>query len=212
MTLLNTEKIEIKRGVHRLRFPDFSIAVNDRVLLLGPSGCGKTSLLSMIAGLLPPTGGRIFWKGQDFYGLSGKGRDALRGRDFGFVFQTLHMLPVLTLRQNILMASAFAKLPRREDAADHLIHRLGLSDKADRKPAELSQGEQQRGAIARALLNRPALLVADEPTSALDDDNAKTVIELMMEQAGESGAALMVATHDARLVPYFDRIVTLEAA
>lgn len=212
MTLLNTEKIEIKRGAHRLRFPDFSIAVNDRVLLLGPSGCGKTSLLSMIAGLLPPTGGRLFWKGQDFYGLSGKGRDELRGRDFGFVFQTLHMLPVLTLRQNILMASAFAKRPRREDAADHLIRRLGLSDKADRKPAELSQGEQQRGAIARALLNRPALLVADEPTSALDDDNAKTVIELMVEQAGESGAALMVATHDARLVPYFDRIVTLEAA
>lgn len=213
MTLVTIHGVTVVRdGQVILNCPDLKIAAQDQILLLGSSGSGKTTLLSVLAGLLQPDTGRVSLNDQDFYALSQRQRDRLRGRSFGFVFQTLHLIPYLTIRQNIVLASVMAGLPVDNARVDGLLDRLGLADKAHRKPAALSQGEAQRAAIARAVLNRPQLIVADEPTSALDDANAKIVTELLIDQARDSGAALLIATHDGRLAPYFDKTVTLNSA
>ena len=207
--LITSKSIAVDRpGSPVLHFADCVVNKGDRVVLLGPSGSGKTTLLSVLAGLLRPTSGTVMVEGQDLYTVSARQRDRLRGRRFGFVFQTLHLLPSLTLRQNIALAG---DLTGRADQArlDHLLNTLGLADKAHRKPDALSQGEQQRAAIARAVLNRPAIIVADEPTSALDDGNAKKVIDLLQAQAAETGAALLIATHDNRITGRFENIITL---
>ena len=209
--LLQSSAIGIERpNAPPLRFGDFAMGKGERVLLLGPSGCGKTTLLSLLAGLLEPTSGTVELDGQDLYAMAVRHRDRLRGQRFGFVFQTLHLLPSLTLRQNIALAG---DLTGRADQGrlDTLLATLGLADKAHRKPDALSQGEQQRAAIARAVLNRPAIIVADEPTSALDDANARIVIDLLEAQARETGAALLIATHDNRITGRFENIVNLQA-
>lgn len=208
--LIEAKNIAVDRpGSPVLHFQDCSIGQGQKVLLLGPSGSGKTTLLSVLAGLLKPTQGMVSIEGKDLYNLSAKERDHLRGRRFGFVFQTLHLLPSLTLRQNIALAG---DMTGNVDEArlDYLLKTLGLSDKAHRKPDALSQGEQQRAAIARAVLNRPAIIVADEPTSALDDANAYAVIELLEQQARETGAALLIATHDNRISGRFENIINLK--
>jgi putative ABC transport system ATP-binding protein len=210
MTLLETNAVSVIRtGALPLRFPSLSIGRGEKTLFLGPSGSGKTTFLSVIAGLLRPAEGTVSFEGQDFYALSARNRDRLRGRRFGFVFQTLHLLPALTLRQNIALAADMAGLETDEARLDDLLSALGLADKAHRKPEALSQGEQQRAAIARAVLNRPAIILADEPTSALDDTNAEAVMSLLNAQAEETGAALVVATHDHRIIHHFKTIIRL---
>ena len=179
-------------------------------MILGPSGSGKTTLLSVLAGLLAPSEGHVLFEGQNFYTLPSRVRDHVRGKNFGFVFQTLHLLPSLTLRQNIALAADMADLQRDENRLEHLIKALGLQDKAHRKPEALSQGEQQRAAIARAVLNRPKIILADEPTSALDDANAEAVMTLLNKQAADTGAALLIATHDHRIVHHFKNVIRLE--
>lgn len=208
---LISENLGVRRtGAVHLSFPDLRIDHNDNVLLLGPSGSGKTTLLSVLAGLLPPTTGTVRVGGDDFYALSAAARDHVRGRQFGFVFQTLHLLPSLTLSQNIMLAADMAGRAPEAGRLDQLLDTLGLTDKAHRKPDALSQGEQQRAAIARAVLLRPQIVIADEPTSALDDDNARVVMDLLQDQAGDAGAALLVATHDTRITERFDTVLTLE--
>ena len=194
---------------HPLRFADLSIHKGDSVLLLGPSGSGKTTLLSVLAGLLRPDAGQVLVEGREIYALPSRIRDHLRGQHFGFVFQTLHLLPSLTLRQNIALAADMAGIKAEEGRINHLLTALGLADKAHRKPDALSQGEQQRAAIARAVLNRPSIIIADEPTSALDDDNARTVIDLLERQAQDTGAALLIATHDNRIINRFANVLRL---
>lgn len=210
MELVRSTGLRLKRpGGPTLSFPDLAIRSGERMLLTGASGSGKTTLLSMLTGLLAPQEGTVFLEGQDFYALGAGARDRLRGRRFGFVFQTLHLLPSLTLRQNIALAASMAGLPVDEARLDGLLHTLGLSGKAARRPEALSQGEQQRAAIARAVLNRPAIIVADEPTSALDDANAAAVMQLLLDQAEENGAALLVATHDSRILSLGERRIHL---
>lgn len=177
--------------------------------MLGPSGCGKTTLLSVLAGLLRPSDGTVRIEGQDFYSLPPSTRDRLRGQNFGFVFQTLHLLPSLTLAQNVALAADMAGVKPEPGRLDALLNSLGLTDRSHRKPNALSQGEQQRAAIARAVLLRPRIIVADEPTSALDDANAMAVMDLLEQQAQDTGAALLIATHDNRIKDRFRRIVTL---
>jgi putative ABC transport system ATP-binding protein len=210
--LLQATNIAVSRkGSPVLRFADLSLAEGGRLLLLGPSGSGKTTLLSVLAGLLPPdAGGKVSFAGQDIYALPPRARDRLRGRDYGFVFQTLHLLPSLSLRQNVALAATLAGAPESETRIDPLLAALGLADKARRRPEALSQGEQQRAAIARAVLNRPRLIIADEPTSALDDANAMAVMELIERQAAETGAALLIATHDNRITNRFENVMTLD--
>jgi len=201
--------------VHRensppLVFPDLSINTGNAVLLLGPSGSGKTTLLSALAGLLQPNRGQVLIEDKDFYAMSSAERDHLRGQNFGFVFQTLHLLPSLTLTQNIALAADMAGETPEKGRLSHLLNTLGLADKAHRKPDTLSQGEQQRAAIARAVLLKPKIIMADEPTSALDDANAQAVMNLLEEQAKDTGAALLIATHDSRIKTRFQTIINLE--
>jgi putative ABC transport system ATP-binding protein len=209
--LLRARNIKVTRkGCPSLRFADFELTEGRKLLLLGPSGSGKTTLLSVLAGLLPPDdGGAVIFGGQDLYTLAPRLRDRLRGREFGFVFQTLHLLPSLTLRRNVALAATLAGAKADNARIDSLLAALGLADKAHRRPDALSQGEQQRAAIARAVLNRPRLIIADEPTSALDDANAAAVINLLERQAQETGAALLLATHDKRITAHFDSVLDL---
>ncbi|MBU0858799.1 MAG: ATP-binding cassette domain-containing protein, partial [Alphaproteobacteria bacterium] len=172
MSLETTALTVNRRHGPTLSFPALSVVPGARTLLLGPSGSGKTTWLSLLAGLLPPQSGSVMLGGQDIYKLAPRRRDRLRGTQFGFVFQTLHLLPALTLRQNIALAAKMAGLPANPERLEQLLSSLDLTAKAHRRPSALSQGEQQRAAIARAVFNRPAIIIADEPTSALDDNNA----------------------------------------
>lgn len=207
--MLDGKNLSLQRKKLCLSFPNIHVGRNDRLLLLGPSGSGKTTLLSILAGLLPPSSGTVIFENQDFYKMPPRERDRMRGRQLGFVFQTLHLIPSLTLRQNITLAADMAKILPDSDRLENLLHSLGLTEKGHQKPEALSQGEQQRSAIARAVFNRPEILIADEPTSALDDENAQKVMELLTAQAAENGASLLVATHDARITKYFDKTVRL---
>jgi putative ABC transport system ATP-binding protein len=210
MAFIEAKDIVVRRpGSKALHFADVSIHREDSVLLLGPSGSGKTTLLSVLAGLLQPVTGQVLVENQDIYALHLRTRDHLRGQHFGFVFQTLHLLPSLTLRQNVALAADMLGMKVEAGRLDDLLRALGLADKAHRKPDALSQGEQQRAAIARAVLNRPSIIIADEPTSALDDANARKVMALLEHQAQETGAALLIATHDTRIIDRFEKVIHL---
>jgi len=210
-TMLESKRVTVRRAASPLLcFPHLAIQPAESLLLLGPSGSGKTTLLTVLAGLLPPSEGTVLLDGQDLYAMSSRARDHLRGQRFGFVFQTLHLLPSLTLRQNIALAADMAQKKAEPGRLEMLMEMLGLADKADRKSDALSQGEQQRAAIARAALLRPQIIMADEPTSALDDDNTHIVLGLLERQAQETGAALLIATHDNRITNRFRNVVRLE--
>lgn len=182
---------------------DWSLLEGDHALLLGPSGSGKSTFINIVTGLLTPSHGSIHIAGEAMSALPPAGRDALRRRTIGLVFQTLRLIPALSVADNLALAQqlALGRIDRTAIAA--LIGRVGLSHRADARPRQLSQGEGQRAAIARALITRPRLLVADEPTSALDDANAERMIDLMFETARATGATLLVATHDGRIAHRF---------
>lgn len=179
--------------------PEFSLARGESVAVIGPSGCGKTSFMHLLAGLLRPTSGKIAVLGQDLAALGDTALDRFRGGSMGLVFQRFHLIRALSVRQNLLLA---AKLSRRAVTAETvttMIQRLDIAAVADQKPHTLSQGQAQRAAIARALIHEPQVVLADEPTSALDDQNAEAAILLLQEAVAESGAALLVVTHDQRI-------------
>lgn len=189
--------------------PAFSAARGQHTLLLGPSGSGKTTLINVITGLITPTAGDVRISGTSMTALPAAQRDQLRRRTIGVVFQTLRLIGALSVRQNLALAQTLA-LGRSDPAIiDRLIAQVGLTHRADARPRELSQGEGQRAAIARALCAEPALVVADEPTSALDDANAVAMADLLLATAEATGATLLIATHDNRLRARFARTLTL---
>jgi putative ABC transport system ATP-binding protein len=165
--------------------------------------------LHLIAGLLPPDRGSVRVAGQDLGALTPAQLDAWRGKMIGIVLQRLHLIPALTVRDNLRLARTLARLPPDPARIDALIAQLGLSALADARPRRLSEGEAQRVAIGRAVVNQPALILADEPTSALDDANCEAVLALLRAQAEASGATLVIATHDARLKPFFQHRLEL---
>lgn len=190
----------------------FGVEAGQHTLLLGPSGSGKTTLIYLICGFLTPTGGRILFEGEDIAAMSQAKRDAFRRRHIGIVFQTLRLISALSLQDNLLLAQKLAGRRRDAAAIAGLIDRLGLSARAKALPDQLSQGEAQRAAIARALIAQPKILIADEPTSALDDSNTAIVLQLLRETADASGATLLIATHDSRLKSAFSNTIHLGAA
>jgi ABC-type lipoprotein export system ATPase subunit len=211
--MLSIDPIEVQYpGSAALRLPALHLESGEHCLLLGPSGCGKTTLLHVAAGLLRPARGRVRLADADLSGLRGSALDRFRGRHVGIVFQRLHLIASLTVLQNLAAAQYCAGLAVDEAAARDALDRLGIADKAQALPAALSQGQAQRAGIARAIVNRPRLILADEPTASLDDANAMRVIELLTAQARECGAALLIATHDARVKYAFERRIELEAA
>lgn len=178
----------------------FDLAPGAHAILLGPSGCGKSTLLHLIAAILTPQQGTLRVAGTDVRSLSPREADAWRGKTIGFLPQKLALVPSLSVLQNVLL-SAYANGQHADVAhAQSLLQALGLADKADAKPHQLSQGQQQRAAIARAMFNRPKLLLADEPTANLDDAACAAAIDLLTSQAAQVGASLVIATHDARVL------------
>ena len=182
-----------------LRLDRFHLGRSENTAVIGPSGCGKSTFVHLLAGLLSPDGGTVRVLGQDLAALGEAERDRFRGRHIGFVFQRLHLLPALTVRENLALARRLACRERGPRRIDALLERLGLAPMAGRKPRALSHGQAQRAAIARALVHEPELVIADEPTSALDDGHAHDVLALIREVAAGSGAALLIVTHDQRV-------------
>lgn len=183
----------------------------EQVLLRGISGSGKTTLLNIIAGLLKPTQGDVWLKGQALYALPEAKRDRFRTQTIGYVFQTHHLLNMLTAAENVMMPMAFAGVNKstRQQRAQQLLTELGLSEFSHYPPAKLSSGQRLRVAVARALANNPALVLADEPTAALDSSHSEIVIDLLQQTCGRNNAILLVASHDPALFGRFGRILDL---
>jgi putative ABC transport system ATP-binding protein len=208
--VLAFEAVRFARGPRPiLDSVDLAVDRGEHLLLLGPSGSGKTTLLHLAAGLLTPSAGTIRVNGTA-WPADQAGRDRLRGRNVGIIFQTLRLVSALSLEGNLRLAAGLAG--QSADGLPRLLDELGLAHRAAARPRSLSQGEAQRAAIARALVARPALLLADEPTSALDDANASRVASLLLASAAREGSTLVVATHDARLRPHFRHVIELEPA
>jgi ABC-type lipoprotein export system ATPase subunit len=192
-------------------FPDLQATSGDPLLILGQSGVGKTTLLHLLAGILRPQRGQILIGETDIAQLSIRDMDRFRGQYIGIVFQQAHFVQALTVGRNLQLAQYLAGSRPDRQRIDELLGRLGLTHKLDQSAQRLSLGEQQRVSIARAVLNRPQLLLADEPTSALDDQNTAEVIDLLSDTAKQAGAALVIVTHDQRLKDRFSNRVPLIA-
>ncbi len=189
----------------------FSVLPGEIALIIGPSGSGKSTLLSMLGCILRPTSGAILLSRRDVGGLSDRDLARIRGRCFGFVFQSFHLFPFLTARENVETALRLRKVPaaiRRERTTD-LLTRCGLEDRMDFYPASLSGGEKQRVAIARALVGDPFILLADEPTASLDSANGEIIFEMLRRFAKEQGKAVVMASHDPKARNFADRVYSL---
>ncbi len=190
-------------GSALISFKDWQIKDGEQWLLLGESGSGKTTLLHILTGILKPKQGEVNINDTSIYTLSSKNLDQFRGRNIGIIFQKPHLIKSLTIGENLALAQRFAKLPQNEERINEVLESLAISNKKKSYPNELSQGQLQRVSIARAVINKPALLIADEPTSSLDDKNATAVLNLLMQQSGLNQATLVVATHDKRVKDAF---------
>ncbi len=198
-----------------LRDVDLEVDPEAFVAILGPSGSGKTTLLGLLAGLDQPSAGTVLLDGQDLTRLTEDERAQFRAENVGFVFQTFHLLPTLTALENVLVPIELrGARPGRNGAGPHdravsLLERVGLGDRLDHYPAQLSGGEQQRVALARAFANEPKILFADEPTGNLDAETGATVIELMEELNREARTTLVLVTHDMSLADRARRVIRL---
>lgn len=191
------------KGTQPISFKDWQINDGQQWLLLGESGSGKTTLLHILTGILKPKQGEVCINETSLYQLSAKQLDQFRGQNIGIIFQRPHLIKSLTIAENLLLAQRFARLPNNHKRIDEVLASLDILTKKNAYPNQLSQGQLQRVSIARAVINKPALLIADEPTSSLDDKNAAAVLALLMEQSGLNQATLIVATHDKRVKDAF---------
>jgi lipoprotein-releasing system ATP-binding protein len=193
----------------KFSFPDLHCDDNQTLLILGQSGKGKTTLLHLLALLLRPAAGKITVDNSEVSGSSASDLASFRAQKIGIIYQRAHFVGALTVLDNILMPNYLAKIPLNKERAMYLTQQLGISEHLSKKTNQLSQGEQQRVSIARALMNRPSIILADEPTSSLDDNNCEKVIQLLKTQASDIGASLVVVTHDYRLKNEFSNQVFL---
>ncbi|SMP23401.1 putative ABC transport system ATP-binding protein [Algoriphagus winogradskyi] len=191
-------------------FPDIALEAGESLLVLGKSGSGKTTLLNLLAGLLKPETGEILLSGKNLATLNGQELDLFRGKEIGIVFQKPHLLAALNVKENLQMAHFFSK--KEGQNIEELLGELELAAKAKSSVLTLSEGEAQRVSIARALANKPKLILADEPTSSLDDQNAENVIKLLKTQAAKIGAALIIVTHDQRVKSHIANFVEVKSA
>ena len=193
-----------------LDIPKLEIAPGEQVALIGQSGGGKTTLLHLIAGLLVPDSGSICINGTELTRLSEQGRDRFRAGAIGYVFQTFNLLPAFSALENVKLGMTFGH--GRPDAARamDLLTRVGLSDRANYRPRQLSVGQQQRVAIARALAGKPRILLADEPTANVDPISADSVLELIRSAGKEEEVSLLMVTHDMSIASTFDRVEHLD--
>lgn len=199
-------ELEVLKGI------DLDIVPAAVTSIVGPSGAGKTTLLQVIGTLMTPDCGSVCYDGEPVFGLSDSRLSAFRNRHIGFVFQFHQLLPEFTLRENVAMPALIGGRSRQESfaAADRLIATLGLSSRSDHRPSELSGGECQRAAVARALVNDPSVVLADEPTGSLDSKNRSDLHRLFFELRDLIGATFVIVTHDENLAADSDRIVHMD--
>ena len=198
-----THTVEILKGI------DFEVERGQFVAIMGASGSGKSTLLGLLAGLDAPTSGQILLDGADITGLEEDELALLRGRKVGFVFQSYQLIPTLTAEENVLLPLDLAGERNGRDRASELLERVGLLDRRDHYPVQLSGGEQQRVALARAFVMRPPILMADEPTGNLDTKNGRLVLDLLLQLNQREKATLLLVTHDRELASFADRKITL---
>ena len=214
MTLLDIDRIKKSypdgRGGARLAvdIPRFSMASGIQLAMRGPSGSGKTTFLNLISGILTPDYGEVRLEGKLLSSLSEPKRDRIRAARIGYVFQSFHLLQGFTLLENLCLAMRFGGRVDRGRAMDSL-ERVGLADRSDAYPSQLSVGQQQRVAVARAVVNKPALVLADEPTGSLDPANARAALELISGACDENGAALLLVSHDEGILKRFQHVADL---
>ena len=198
--------VEVLHGI------DFDVPAGELTMLVGPSGCGKTTLISIIAGILTPTGGEVEIYGTPITQVSDAEKVAFRRRNVGFIFQQYNLLPALTAAENAAIPLVAAGMPmaRAAGSASAILERIGMGAHRAKLPNQLSGGQQQRVAIARALVHAPRLIVCDEPTAALDAESGQTVLEILKDAALASDRAVIVVTHDTRIYSFADRIASME--
>jgi putative ABC transport system ATP-binding protein len=193
-----------------LRSIDLEVQADAFVAIVGPSGSGKTTLLGLLAGLDEPTAGKVWLDGENIFALSEDGRADFRAKNVGFVFQTFHLLPTLTALENVLVPLELRGEARgARDRAASLLERVGLGERLDHYPPQLSGGEQQRVALARAFANEPKILFADEPTGNLDQETGAGIVEILEELNRDARTTLVLVTHDLALAERAHRVVTL---
>src|SRR5438477_4270372 len=202
----STHRVDILKGL------DFEIQAGEFVAIMGPSGSGKSTLLGLLAGLDAPTTGQIILDGEDITGLDEDRMALLRGRKVGFVFQSYHLLPTLTAEENVLLPHELTggNGSQGRKRARELLESVGLLERRDHYPVQLSGGEQQRVALARAFMVRPPILLADEPTGNLDSQNGQHVLELLISLNRREGTTLVLVTHDQTLAAHADRRILLK--
>jgi putative ABC transport system ATP-binding protein len=202
-----------KAPVRALAETSFSVNEGEQLCITGASGSGKTTLLNIIGGLQAPSAGETRIRGKSLFSMPGSEMAAIRARDIGFVFQSAALIPVLSARENVEYALHLARpdLSRgqRADLVDEALAVTNLEERKHLRPGELSGGECQRTAIARAVVKRPALILADEPTSHLDDDNANIIISVFRRLQAHHRSTIVIATHDARILSFGTRIIRL---
>ena len=210
--LLNVSKTYNSHVV--LTHTDLEVAPGEFVVIVGRSGSGKSTLLNLIGGLDFASSGEIWLLGQSLTELTEEQRATIRCRSLGFVFQFFNLIPTLTVSENIRLPLALNGVSKEEAKirSDHLLHELGMADCSKRFPEELSGGEQQRIAIARAMAHKPAIVLADEPTGNLDLDTARDVIELLDRTCRAQGTTLIMATHSREVIGLADRVLTIRGS
>ena len=214
--IMRARGLEMSFGqTHALRGVDLDVAAGEVLAVTGPSGSGKSTLLHVMAGVLVPDAGRVDYHGadttQDIAALDEAARSRLRLKEFGFIFQFGQLLPDLSALDNVTIPLLLAGTPRRRALAQarETLGELGLSEHLDKRPTQLSGGQAQRAAVARALVTSPRILFADEPTGSLDSLAAERTMEVLLNSVHSRGAALVIITHDARVAAYADREVTV---
>jgi putative ABC transport system ATP-binding protein len=198
-----TRRVEILRGI------DLDVARGEFLTIIGPSGSGKSTLLGLVAGLDEPTSGSIVLDGQEITGLREDQLAVLRGRKIGFVFQSYHLIPTLTAEENVLLPLELTGSAEGRKRARDLLEQVGLGERRDHYPVQLSGGEQQRVALARAFAVRPPILLADEPTGNLDSENGHMVLEALVALNRRESTTLVLVTHDAELTRHADRTIAM---
>ena len=210
--VLTTRGVTLARNARTFAsLPDLDLVSGQSLAILGASGSGKTTALLALAGIRAPARGEIAVAGIALWRLPAHRRDRFRGQRIGLVFQSFHIVDAVSVAANVALAARCAGLPNDASRIHSLLQRLDIADIARRRADRISHGQAQRVAVARALVNRPAVVMADEPTSALDDGNAAALLALLKDTAAAEGAALVIATHDRRVIDAVDSSVTMQA-
>ena len=207
--MLSLRAVKYSYGANEINYSDWEVDAGSHSLIIGNSGSGKTTLLHLIGGLMKVSEGRLEVNGHELKAMKGNELDKFRGENIGIVFQHPHLVRSLTVKDNLTLAQTLSGFRKDLMKVEETLNKLHISDLQKRKVHQLSQGQAQRVSIARAVISEPKLLLADEPTASLDDENANRVIKLLRDQAENSNATLIVATHDQRVKKEFKNKLTL---